>query len=411
VRLRVLVRRVSTLAALGAALVAALVAAASGQPAAVRLSVDLPDTPSAGLRVFGQKRCIRCHSLTGAAAIGPDLTHVPVTGSALDLAGAFWNHAPAMRQKMDVLGVAPPEMNAGEMADLLALLTVYRPWAGDDSEPGRAAAGRQVFLTRGCAECHGTDGRRWGMLGPDLEKYRRSASGVFIAQGMWNHSSAMARALRQRNAPWPVISAREMGDLMAYLQSGSASSGVERVTFEAGSPRRGRELFAEKHCVSCHTVAGVGGRGGPELAFRPRAAAGSVTAIAASMWNHSQAMAAEFRRRGIGQPTFSGQEMADVIAYLRFVNYAHVRGDVSRGAQIFRTSCSSCHTAGGGPRVGPDLAAVPSLDTPVAIIASMWNHAAQMEEQARQRRLAWPRLERGDAADLAAFLLTRRSGR
>ena len=44
------------------------------------------------------------------------------------------------------------------------------------------------------------------------------------------------------------------------------------------------------------------------------------------MWNHSQAMAAEFARRGMPRVTFSGEEMADIIAYLYFVNYANVRG-------------------------------------------------------------------------------------
>ena len=126
------------------------------------------------------------------------------------------------------------------------------------------------------------------------------------------------------------------------------------------------------------------------------------------MWNHSQAMTAEVEHRGIEPGTFSGQEMADILAYLYFVNYATVRGDLARGADLFATKCSGCHSAGEGGRLGPDLQSVPLLDSPIAIIAAMWNHAPRMEEELRKLGRAWPRLAPGDAADLAAFLIERR---
>ncbi|MBI1874067.1 MAG: hypothetical protein HYS05_09290 [Acidobacteria bacterium] len=57
---------------------------------------------------------------------------------------------------------------------------------------------------------------------------------------------------------------------------------------------------------------------------------------------------------------------------------------------------------------GPDLGGVPRLDDPIAIIASMWNHSAKMEQELRKGGLPWPRLESGLAADLIAFLPSRR---
>jgi hypothetical protein len=39
----------------------------------------------------------------------------------------------------------------------------------------------------------------------------------------------------------------------------------------------------------------------------------------------------------------------------------------------------------------------------------MWNHAPSMEREVRARSLPWPRLEPGEAADLAAFLIGQRS--
>lgn len=106
--------------------------------------------------------------------------------------------------------------------------------------------------------------------------------------------------------------------------------------------------------------------------------------------------------------TFSGQEMADIISYLYFVNYANVTGVPARGRRLFADKCSTCHSVGGDRRVGPDLRAIPQLDNPIALFANMWNHAQGMEQEVRKRGQTWPRLEPGDAADLAAFLLPSR---
>ena len=201
-----------------------------------------------------------------------------------------------------------------------------------------------------------------------------------------------------------------MGDLVAYLQSENEGATSDPVYFEPGSPRRGRDVFTAKRCVECHSIAGVGGRGGPDLA-RGREFVGSISAIAGMMWNHSQGMSAELAKRGLARVTFSGQEMADVLAYLYFVNYANVRGVPERGGLVFVKKCSTCHSIGGGARVGPDLAAALDLDQPIAIMAAMWDHAPAMEREMRTRRLAWPRLDVGEAADLSAFLLTRRVAR
>jgi len=103
--------------------------------------------------------------------------------------------------------------------------------------------------------------------------------------------------------------------------------------------------------------------------------------------------------------TFRGQEMADIIAFLYFVNYANVSGTPMRGASVFAEKCSPCHSVGAGRRVGPDLRTAPHLDEPIAIFAGMWNHSPAMERELRSRGLPWPRLDPGDPADLAAFLL------
>jgi cytochrome c2 len=397
------------------ALTALVLTALTGQSAGllaqagwVRLSVELPDKPTAGARLFVQKSCVRCHSLGGEETrVGPDLGRIHLTGTVLDIAGAFWNHAPVMREKMQDLKIPPPTMTSAEMADLVAFLTAYRYYLTEVGAPADPAGGHQVFVAKGCAECHGGQDS-WEKLGPSLDRYRGRFSPIFLAQAMWNHSPEMASVMKGRSVPWPKFAGGEMGDLLAYLQAGNGGTSAQRVYFEPGSPRRGRELFAAKRCPTCHAIAGKGGRGGPDLGTRGRELVGSVSGIAGLMWNHTQGMAAEFRRRGLTQVKFSGEEMADIIAYLYFVNYANVRGTPAHGAELFAERCATCHTVSGG--AGPNLARLPHLDDPIAIIAAMWNHAPRMEEESRKRGLMWPRFQPGDTADLAAFLLAQRTG-
>lgn len=384
--------------------VSALSVRLTAQSASVSLSVDLPDGPSAGVRLFSQKGCARCHPIGGRGPrIGPDLGGIVLLGNVLELTGAFWNHAPVMRAKMEELGIRRPTVTAAEMADLVAFLTAFRYYDAQLRVAGSPPNGRGVFLGKGCAGCHeGPDS--WSTPGPDLQKYRGRYAPIFLAQAMWNHSTKMSAEMQARGMAWPTLTGREITDLTAYLQVGGTSGRAEPVYFEPGSPRRGQTLFDEKRCNACHTVAGRGGHGGAELGTRGRELARSVPDIAAMMWNHRQQMQAEFTRRGIPFVSFNGQEMADVIAYLYFINYAHVSGTPDRGRRVFDQNCSACHVMG-RKSIGPDLTTAAGLDKPIGIIAAMWNHATGMEAQVRARGLTWPRMEAGNTADLVAFLI------
>ncbi|MBI3401572.1 MAG: c-type cytochrome [Acidobacteria bacterium] len=398
------VRSASLTAAVATLLVATYPARPLSQAGSLVLSVELPDGPSAGARLFSQKGCARCHALGGVGPqIGPDLGGTVLLGNVLELTGAFWNHAPVMSAKMQELGIRRPAVTTTEMADLVAYLTAFRYYDNRVRAPGNPVAGRRVFVEKNCAECH-EGPASWITPGPNLQKYRGRYAPIFLAQAMWNHSTQMSAQMQTRGMPWPTLTGTQMTDLVAYLQIGSTADAAEPVYFEPGSPRRGQTLFAQKRCGECHAIAGKGGHGGPDLGMRGREMARSVPDLAAMMWNHRQQMHAEFTRRGIPFVTFEGQEMADVVAYLYFVNYARVSGTPERGRAIFARHCSACHTQG-EKHVGPDLSTAPGLDTPIGIIAAMWNHATRMEEQVRQRGLTWPRLAAGDTADLTAFLI------
>ena len=379
---------------------------ARAQQGSMLLTIDLPDSPSAGAQLFSRKACGRCHSIgSSRERIGPDLGQVLVTESAFDVAGELWNHSPIMRARMAELGIARPTISADEMAELLTFLAAYRYRSAQIGEEGDNRRGRQVFVDKGCAGCHEEGGLAWGRLGPNLQKYRGEASAIYLTQAMWNHSAPMGAAIRRQGMDFPQLSGPEVSDLVAYLRAG-AGGVTERPYFEVGRPAQGRDVFERKQCIRCHAIAGAGGTRGPDLAIGRRM--DSVADVAATMWNHSQRMTREFEQAGLSLVAFSGQEMADLIAYLYFVNASHVRGLPARGSNVFAEKCSVCHSVGAGERVGPDLSTIPSLEAPIDIMAAMWNHASGMQAELDARNLEWPVLEAGEAADVIAFILSSR---
>ncbi|MEE8394321.1 MAG: c-type cytochrome, partial [Rhodospirillales bacterium] len=55
---------------------------------------------------------------------------------------------------------------------------------------------------------------------------------------------------------------------------------------------KGKELFIEKGCITCHAVNGVGGEDGPQIDAHVMEPHMDVFQFAARMWNHSQGMVA-----------------------------------------------------------------------------------------------------------------------
>lgn len=176
-----------------------------------------------------------------------------------------------------------------------------------------------------------------------------------------------------------------------------------------GNPKRGEELYTEKRCVECHSIRGHGGKVGPDLGMRLK---GSLMRITGSMWNKGPKMWAKMAERGIAVPSLTEVEMSDLVSYLYFFQFIDPLSDAGRGQVVYREKrCGSCHSLRGvGEKVGPDLAKVEKLDTPVEVVTEMWNHAAKMEEKMAEENVAWPLLKGGETADLIAYLLRARGG-
>ncbi|MBI3076783.1 MAG: cytochrome c [Deltaproteobacteria bacterium] len=212
--------------------------------------------------------------------------------------------------------------------------------------------------------------------------------------------------------PNPRLSGRK-----AWLYAGLALLGLALGSGEAaaqvfsplGDPLKGQRLFETKRCIRCHRVAGTGGTVGPDLSRVGQER--HLSDIAGLLWNHSLPMTAKMRELGISRPTFSGSEMADLLAYLYTLNYFDRPGDPARGERLFQEKqCAACHGVGGkSTAIGPPVEKLGAFGSPLLMIQAMWNHGPDMQD--RMKALGIPRLvlHETDMADLLAYF--RRKGR
>lgn len=79
---------------------------------------------------------------------------------------------------------------------------------------------------------------------------------------------------------------------------------------------RGRTLFASKGCVVCHSVNGIGGEDAPPLDAATMTLPMNPFEFAARMWRGAEAMVA-LQREELGAPVeLTGEELADIIAFV-----------------------------------------------------------------------------------------------
>lgn len=369
------------------------------------LSALLHGSPLEGSRLFTGKGCLRCHAVHGVGGTaGPDLGRGILNRPLLEAAGVMWNHSHGMEHVFLEKRPARPTFEPGEMASLLAFLY----YLGSLDPPGDTAVGARLFRQKGCQTCHSLGGKGGG-VGPELNKYSRYASPLYLTTALWKRGKAMAEKMQEKRVPRPTFEGNDIPDLFAYVRS--AGGGTERVYAPPGSPKRGEELFTEKRCVECHSVRGHGGKVGPDLGIKLK---GSLMRITGSMWNKGPKMWAKMAEQGIEVPSLSTEELSDLISYLYFFQFIDPPGDARRGWAVYKEKrCGSCHgaPAGAAKPVAPPFAEVlEKLKTPLEVITEMWNHAVKMEEKMTEENVAWPVLKGGEMADLIAYLLSVRGG-
>ncbi len=174
----------------------------------------LPGRADNGRRLFAEKRCAECHSVSGEGGrIGPDLGERAVRRSPIDFAAEMWNKAPRMLAEMRPRGITAPQLRPEEMADLIGYLQSVRYFAS----PGNVQRGFAVATSKGCLACHGVGGER-GKSASDLSKVRLTNPAAVVA-ALWNHAVVTAPAPGGGKLAWPEFRPEEMVDLAAMLGS------------------------------------------------------------------------------------------------------------------------------------------------------------------------------------------------
>jgi mono/diheme cytochrome c family protein len=204
--------------------------------------------------------------------------------------------------------------------------------------------------------------------------------------------------MEAKKIPPQKMDKKEMADLFAFLY-------FIRYMDEPGNPLNGKRLTETKHCGECHTIGKEAGKGD----LSRWGVYTNPILWAQMMWNHSLQMEREMKKKGIGWVEFKGNEMVDLIAYIRSLSSKIEKiylspGDLQSGRKLFsQKGCLRCHS----PRSELDLSRKKDFPRTLAKLAGMmWNHSHQMWKGMDEKGIERPILSPQEMADLVAYLFS-----
>ena len=175
-------------------------------------------------------------------------------------------------------------------------------------------------------------------------------------------------------------------------------------------PTRGGQLFVSKGCTKCHALKGESGKIGPYLG---KIDLGNTQLnLAAKIWNHAPSMIAEMESTGMIKPTLTGQEFAELSAYLYFLRFFDEPGNSARGNSVyFEKGCHFCHPPSGQSRErAPGLDGFPQNVSPVFLSQALWNHCLDMIVRMVEIGMKWPKFRGTEMMDLLEYIKTNAKG-
>jgi len=358
-----------------------------------KTGVALPGNPIVAARTFESKKCIHCHLVDFRHEdIGPDLRRITVSSNMCDLVGRMWNSAPEMISKMELTKTDYPELTPEELANLLAYLGVYQNYVVHYSQKADAGNGKRLFQKKKCNSCHTFDSKA-NTAAPSLLKFRDSNSPLVVLRAMWLHNSYLRKAGMNVGLKWPKFSKSEINDLLAYIVIGKEKAETHQRFLQPGSPQTGKKLFTSLGCKKCHAVKGKGAKKAPNLGNILSVKNMDVYVILETLWNHSPIMWKTLKEKGKLSPKVSTADIADIIAYLLFVNFDRSKGTIHKGQQLFAGKlCANCHE--------PNMESSGTMD----LLSRFWNNLPEMLSETRQEGLEWPTFTDGEMASLVEYL-------
>jgi mono/diheme cytochrome c family protein len=253
---------------------------------------ERPGDAGRGKAAFTAQHCTVCHGITSSPMAGaPPVAKWESLSDALVLAQQMWNHGAKMHEAFAQKKLPWGRLTSQELTDMLVYLQNLPETRGRAAnfEMPPAEDGEKLFQSKGCASCHAG--------ATALENMLKNQTLTDIAVDMWDHQPNM------KQAP-PVLSANEMRALVSYIWARQYFKG-------SGSAERGKKVFTEKHCVTCHDDPASGA---PKLG-KGKDAHSDITMVAA-LWGHGPRMLEMMAQKKIAWPRFTAMEMSDVIAYL-----------------------------------------------------------------------------------------------
>ncbi|MEE9544158.1 MAG: c-type cytochrome [Rhodospirillales bacterium] len=135
---------------------------------------------------------------------------------------------------------------------------------------------------------------------------------------MFHGFSRTTRALASAAVVALIGAAFTLPALAGHIASKAASGAGHktRLVMPSMNPINGKKLFVAKGCVACHAVNGVGGHDAPSMDAHSEGELMNLFDFAAMMWNHAPAMIAAQEDAFGEQLYFTGEELADIIAFV-----------------------------------------------------------------------------------------------
>ncbi len=283
----------------------------------------------------------------------------------------------------------------------LLLIFITCSFAQDLKLHSNPLEGRIVLEEKGCIVCHSLSGYG-GTIASDLGTQKYYGSFLELASIIWNHIPEMDRKFRELKFDRPHFNEKEMSDLIYFIY-------YLRYLGEPGSVSNGKKLLTTKGCMNCHQIFDNGGSVAPDFAQLKQFA--SPPYIAQVMWNHGPSMQEKMKELNMNYPKLTGDNIADITAYIRQATLANSEfrmspGNPSKGRLVFKKKgCINCHqieTNEESP--GPDLSDLNLNKSVTEIAAQMWNHSPVMIDFMTKEAMEYPLFEGNEMADLIAYL-------
>ena len=340
-----------------------------------------------GSEFFRTQNCVTCHAVGGQGGSNkaPDLgRRYDRNYSPAGIAARMWDHAPVMWQTMSREKISLPTISTEQAADLFAFFYSVRYF----EKPAEAERGKRAFHTKHCAECHSVGGSGGGP-GTPVERWESLTDPVMFVERMWNHSDLMKGEMAARHIEWPQLTGQELDDMLVYLQNLPQTRGA-KLTFKLPSGEGGEALFKEKGCADCHKG---------DMALEYRLGDGTLTDVAAAMWNHNPQMQKP-------HPQLSLDEMRQILGYVWAKQFFYTKGNAARGQKTFESKkCATCHNneSSGAPKLGKPADSYSAI----SMVTALWKHGPTMLEKMQEKHIAWPQLNQTEMANLIAYLNSR----